>query len=315
MKKLLAICCSDILGIPAIIKLKQQNILSAVATADKTAAQLVPIFKALGIADNEIHILTKKNLEAELKTLIMDYDPEALFTFTFSWMIPNVVLNLIPQRCINFHFGLLPKYKGADPIFWQLKNGETRSGITIHVMTGEIDAGMVILKEEMPAIPGETYGLNAQRLGALAADNVMKVVAMLNAGSLQSMILAPESPLYLKKPSHTDLLINWQKQTAAEIENLINAANPRYQGAITRIRQMQMNLLEVAPVDINNPTGQQFGPGTIIHADLMYGLIVACINNQYLKINVVFIQEGYFSGAKLFSLGFAVGEVFDPINT
>jgi methionyl-tRNA formyltransferase len=37
---------------------------------------------------------------------------------------------------------------------------------------------------------------------------------------------------------------------------------------------------------------------------------VACINKQFLKINVAFIQQGYFSGGKLFSMGFKVGEAF-----
>lgn len=284
--------------------------LAAVATIDKAAPHLMPIFKSIGIADDAIHILTKKGLETELKTLITAYQANALFVFTFSWMIPDAILSLLPQRCINFHFGLLPKYKGADPIFWQIKNGEAQCGLSVHIMTNELDAGPVILKEEMPAMPGETYGLNSQRLGALGAEAIIKVMALLDANPIPTITLPAGEALYPAKPSQTDLLINWQQHSATQIENLINAANPRYQGAVTSIRQTQINLLEVSPADVNNPTGQQFAPGTIIHADQLYGLIVACTNNQYLKINVASMQQGYFSGGKLFSLGFRVGEVF-----
>jgi methionyl-tRNA formyltransferase len=310
MKKILSICCSDVLGIPALLQLQQQGLLAGVAVADSVASQLVPVYKSAGIPADAIHILTKKGLEAELNLLIDKYEPDALFVFTFSWMIPCAILARLRQRCINFHFGLLPKYKGADPVFWQIKNGEPKCGLSVHIMTEELDAGPVILKEEVPAMPGENYGLNAQRLAALGAQAAIKVASLLDTVPLPIIPLPVQEASYLEKPAQTDLLINWQTQSAAEIENLVNAANPRYQGAITSIRQMQINLLEVSPADVNNPTGQQFVPGTIVHADQLYGLIVACINNQYLKINVAFMQQGYFSGSKLFSLGFAAGEVF-----
>lgn len=310
MGKILVVCCSDVLGIPAILKLKQQNKLAAIATTDKAATQFIPILQNLGFSADEIHILTKKNLEAELKALIANYKPVAIFTLTFSWMIPNGVLDVLPQRCINFHFGLLPKYKGADPIFWQINNGETEGGISIHIMTDEIDNGPLILSEVLPIFPGENYGLHMQRLGALAADVVIKINSLLNAGPLPLKSLPKQAALYYKKPDQGQLTINWQKHTAVQIERQVNAANPRYQGAITSIRQMQINLLEISLTDVNNPNGQQFTPGTIVHADHLHGLIVACINNQFIKINIAFIQEGYFSGAKLFGIGFKANEIF-----
>jgi methionyl-tRNA formyltransferase len=310
MKKVLVICCSDVLGIPAILKLKQQNMLAGIATTDKAAPYLAPIFKNLGFADDELHILTKQNIEAELFALIKQYSIDTLLTFTFSWMVPNAVLSALPNRCINFHFGLLPKYAGADPIFWQIYNGEQQSGISIHIMTDQIDNGPLIHTEVLPVFPGENYGLHIQRLGMLAADAVAKLNNMLNGGALTLNALPATLALYFKKPTRLQLTINWQQQSAEQIERLVNAANPRYQGAVTSFRQVQINLLEVAPADVNNPNNEQIAPGTIIHADLVYGIVVACLNNQFLKINVAHMQEGYFSGAKLFSLGFAVGEVF-----
>jgi methionyl-tRNA formyltransferase len=72
---------------------------------------------------------------------------------------------------------------------------------------------------------------------------------------------------------------------------------------------MEVRILEVSPVDITHP--DTVAPGTIIYADATYGLIVSCLNQQYLKINIVSIREGYLSGIKLFALGFGVGDAFD----
>jgi len=304
------LCCSDTLGIPAILRLKQQNVLAAIAIADKIAVQLIPLLQSVGIARDEIHILSKKNLANELKELIDVFKPDALFTLTFPWLVPDAILALLPNRCINFHFGILPKYKGADPIFWQLKNGEQTGGISIHIMTPEIDKGPVLQIEELPIFAGETYGLYSERLGGLAADAVVKVLNNVDDYKVNDPLTDDKPPLFFKAPNQTDCTINWHAQTAAEIEQLVNATNPRYNGAATSIRQNQVYLLEVSPADVNNAQDEQYPPGTIIHADLLYGLIVACIDKQFLKINVARLQQGYFSGGKLFSLGFKVGEVF-----
>ena len=304
--KVLAICSSDMLGIPAVLQLKKQNALACVAVPTVVATQLMPVLKAWGIADNEIIVLTRQNLENDLQTSITERGADAIFVFTFPWIIPSSILKLLPGRCVNFHFGLLPKYKGADPIFWQLKNGESVGGIGIHIMTEDIDSGPVLYNAELPIVHGETYGLYTQRLGGFAAEQISKVLDLPLNDVGQDKVTNAEPALYFKKPDDLQLMLNWQTQTAEEIENLVNAANPRYGGAITTFRQMPMKVLEVAPMNVNNP--EQTTPGTIVYADAVYGLVVACLQLKYLKISVAQIQEGYVSGVKLFNMGVRVGE-------
>lgn len=311
MKKVLVITSSEVLGMPAIATLKQQGMLAGVAVPDVLAQRFVPIIKQFGgLGDDEIHLLTKKNLIADLTSLVTVYQPAAIFVFALSWLLPDEVLNLLPNRFINFHFGLLPKYKGADPIFWQIRNGEKNCGLTAHIMTAEVDAGPIVLKQEVPLIPGENHGFNKARLAPLGAEAAVKITGMLNTGDLPLTPMPAEPPLYFKRPTPAQLAINWQAQSATEIACLVNAANPVYGGAITSINQTQINFYEVAPADVNNPGSEYFAPGTVVHADLVYGLIVACINSEFLKINVVSMQQGFFSGSKLFSMGFKTGHLF-----
>lgn len=53
---------------------------------------------------------------------------------------------------VNFHPSILPHYSGAIPSYWALKNGESRSGFTAHVLTSKVDNGP-ILHQEYVAIP------------------------------------------------------------------------------------------------------------------------------------------------------------------
>lgn len=45
---------------------------------------------------------------------------------------------------LNLHPSALPRFRGPDPVFWQLRAGMTRAGVTVHVATGAVDAGPVV---------------------------------------------------------------------------------------------------------------------------------------------------------------------------
>jgi methionyl-tRNA formyltransferase len=213
----------------------------------------------------------------------------------------------IPSRGFyNFHFGLFPKYKGADPIFWQLKNAEGGAGFVIHKMTEEIDGGPILLQEKAPIFPGENYGLYSQRMGLRVAEILDKVI---ERGSDSEIVQqSHETPVYFHKPSQAERTIDWDLQSADKIESLVNACNPRYGGAFTKLRGMEIKILEVSPADVNDAPSAD--TGTIIYADALYGLIVACKDLKFLRITVISMREGYLSGSKLFSIGVKAGEKF-----
>lgn len=303
------LCNSDILAIPAAIRLTNDGFLMAVAIPQKSKKLLMPALVQAGIPQEKIYLIRKETLETDLKSLIFKYQAEVVLALTFPWKIPSSILTLPTKGCVNFHFGLLPVYKGADPVFWQLKNREKNGGITVHMMTGVVDEGPILLEEQMYVIPGETYGIHCQRLGVLAENILVKIFDLLKTGTPVLTTSPPVKALFYNSPNLHDLMINWQQQTADEIECLVNACNPRYGGAITTIRQMQLRFLEVSPADLNT-NNILVPPGTIAYADINYGLIVACIKNSFLKINVVNLPEGYLSGIKLFNLGYKSGEIF-----
>lgn len=48
---------------------------------------------------------------------------------------------------LNFHPSLLPYYRGAIPSYWALKNGEASTGLTVHSISEQIDAGDILYQE------------------------------------------------------------------------------------------------------------------------------------------------------------------------
>lgn len=304
--KILMLCNSETLALPTVYQLLQSNQLVGVAIPQKQVVRLNEALLKTGLISANIHVLQKENLSIQLNHLLASTAADCLIALTFPWQIPTDILTKPTFGCINFHFGLLPKYKGADPVFWQLKNREVLGGISIHKMTEKIDEGNILHVAEVKIIPGETYGIHCSRLAILTADLVSQLQVILQKNEITQD--QNHSADYFLAPSIQQLSINWQTQSADEIECLVNASNPKYDGAITFIKQQEIRILEVAPADVNTP--DSFAAGTIVYADATYGLIVACINKQFLKINIVHTNEGYLSGIKLFNMGLKVGDCF-----
>lgn len=308
--KIIFVCSANYLAIPAALKLKNAGLLQCVVIPEQYKESLLPNFIQAGVEPDIIFTVTKESLEEKTVELVRDYDADAIFVITFPWKLPQKILDAPRYGCINFHPGLLPKYKGADPIFWQLKNREPYSGFTVHRMTEIMDEGPVLLEQKLPVIPGETYGIHQSRLGALAAEIVLNVTDIILSGATGVAEKTTEQGLFLKKPDKLQVTIDWQRHGAEDIEALVNASNPRYNGAFTSFRNMQLTILEVGFANITDAP-PDIKPGTIIYADALYGPIVACADGKFIKINTVCIPEGYVSGSKLVSLGCVTGEQFN----
>jgi methionyl-tRNA formyltransferase len=53
-------------------------------------------------------------------------------------------------RAFNLHFSALPRYRGCYPSMWPLRNGETQSGVSLHVLGAGIDDGDIVDQECVP---------------------------------------------------------------------------------------------------------------------------------------------------------------------
>ncbi len=58
-----------------------------------------------------------------------------------------------PDRIINLHPSLLPKYKGLHAIEQALNSGDDVTGCTVHYVTEELDSGRIIMQQEVPIRP------------------------------------------------------------------------------------------------------------------------------------------------------------------
>jgi phosphoribosylglycinamide formyltransferase-1 len=91
-----------------------------------------------------------------LKTLQVDL----IVLAGFLWLVPQTLLAAFPNKIINLHPALLPKYGGkgmyGDNVHKAiLEAGEEESGITIHFVNSEFDEGEIIHQSKFKIEPGD----------------------------------------------------------------------------------------------------------------------------------------------------------------
>jgi methionyl-tRNA formyltransferase len=67
-----------------------------------------------------------------------------------TYILRDGVFDIPRYGSINLHSGKTPEYRGAAPAFWELYNGESAVGITIHRVATALDAGDVLRQELFP---------------------------------------------------------------------------------------------------------------------------------------------------------------------
>lgn len=304
---------NHILALPALHYLAENQWLKGVVSIEKAhdySVQVENLSVNHGVPFLRVgrHELTEK-----LKAWLEDIRPDVVLVFTFSYKIPESLLAIPRLGFYNFHFGPLPHYRGSDPVFWQILNGESVGGITVHRMNREYEAGPILLQYPTAFFPGESYGIHIGRLASAAVAVLRTVLEKLKTP--EAITLAPQdevSAKYYPRPTSLDLCINWEAQTADEIENLVNAANPFYGGAITSFRDKVVKLLEVSPAEVNGVAGKR--AGTIVYTDVQHGLFVTCKDDRCLRINIIQTTEGIMTGNRMAALGVRPGERFEPVT-
>lgn len=93
--------------------------------------------------------------------ILENINPDLIVLAGFLWFFPSAILKKFPDRVINLHPALLPKF-GGKGMFGEkvhravLDKKEKETGISIHYVNDKYDEGRMIFQEKIPVNPGET---------------------------------------------------------------------------------------------------------------------------------------------------------------
>lgn len=302
------VLCNDLIAVPALLTLAFHHQLSAVAIPARNRELIRELSETL--AENIELVELEKTKWKEQVSQLFEKAPASLgFLMTFPWKLDLRTIELPSKGFFNFHYGLLPQYRGADPLFYQIKNREPLAGLAIHRVEPAMDEGPVLMQEKIKLDPEMTYGSLRAQLANLGSVMVMKCLQLFEFS--ENPITRTQDntrAVWYNKPGREDVMIDWQKMNADSIIALINACNPWNKGAGTLIKGVGIRILEAEKLTDGPP--EKIIPGQIIF--LNSGILkVACIDGTLLELKIIYTSEGFMSATKLMDLGVKQGDVFD----
>lgn len=217
-------------------------------------------------------------LLAELQSV----QPDLGVVVAYGKLLPPQILQLPRYGCVNVHFSLLPKYRGAAPIAWALIQGETVTGVTTFRMEPTLDSGPILCQRSL-VIGANDHAISLeQRLVALGMEVLEETVRLVEQGKGQGRPQAGE-PTWAPKLTPAVAQIDWKKPATAVV-NLIRGLRagppafawvPQGPESFKRLRILTAKLgcvddterSQISPISV---------PGQVVRLEPRVGFVVQC---------------------------------------
>lgn len=254
-------------------------------------------------------VLQPLRLNREARTNVAAYEPEILVVVAFSKIFGPKFLGLFPHGGVNVHPSLLPAYRGPSPIPTAILNGDRRTGVTIQTIGLEMDAGDVLIQQEIPIGPNMRTPELTEQAASLGAELLVQALADIEGGTSRPVPQDHSKATYCSIITKQDGRVRWDR-SAAEIERMVRAYDP-WPGTYTFYRGKRLNLLEAS---VRSDKGHQGAvPGTVLGVDKGCGILiqtrdgVLCVHRLQLQAKKPLDWKTFLNGVRDF-VGSVLGE-------
>jgi methionyl-tRNA formyltransferase len=221
--------------------------------------------------------------------------PDVILSFYYRRLLSRELLTIPPLGGINLHGSLLPKYRGRAPVNWVLVHGEQQTGVTLHYMTEEADAGDIIAQRAVEITFEDTALTLFQKVAQAGHALFHDSFPLIKTGRAPRRPQDPGQASYYGRRTPEDGRLEWSKPALA-LYNLIRAVTIPYPGAFTDCRGKKLFVWRAHPVD--GSAGTRQAPGMILGCQ-DEGCLVSTGEGNLLLMQVQIQGEEMLSGASL----------------
>lgn len=276
--------------------------------------------KAYALERGITEIITPENVnDDEAMARIRAWRPDVIAVVAFGQFLRKPLLDLPLFGCINCHFSLLPKYRGASPVVAALAAGDKLTGVSVIRMGIGMDDGPVLLQSYEPIYSDVTGGELMDGLAVTGGVTLAKALKLMNRNALPPEVKqSDDEATYAHKLKKTDGLIDWREPVLA-INRRIRAYTP-WPGGYTflpeRFRKKgnsgRLVVLKAEIVGKIPESARAAAPGTVVALDRR-GPVVRCGDTALLLLKVKPEGAGEMDAAAfLRGRSLAVGETLLP---
>ncbi|MCQ2388629.1 MAG: methionyl-tRNA formyltransferase [Kiritimatiellae bacterium] len=261
----------------AILRLPGLQVVGVVTQPDRPAGrgrELTPCPCRAYAAERGIsQCITPENVNApEALAQIRAWKPDVVVVVAFGQFLREELLSLPPNGCINCHFSLLPKYRGASPVTAALLAGDEITGVSVIRMGVGMDDGPVILKAIEPIYSDDTGDTLMDKLAICGGVTLAKALKLMDAKKLPpEHEQEDDKATFAHKIRKTDGLIDWSK-SSDHIERLLRAYTP-WPGVYTFLPARFRKKGQTGRVVV---TGAEFAKVAPEHRSELPGTVLEC---------------------------------------
>lgn len=230
------------------------------------------------------------------------FEPDIMIVAAYGLILPQDVLDVPTQGCLNVHASLLPRWRGAAPIQAAILAADKSTGISLMKMTAGLDCGPVFLSEAIDIGAAETAGELHDHLAALGGRMLAENLATIVAGDMEAIEQDESLVTYAEKVTTADAALDWS-QSAEEVSRKVRAYNP-VPGAYFRVGEERVKCWRANAVAATTAIA-----GTVLSAD-RDGIVVACGEGSISLQEVQRPGKGRLSAQEFAAQTNPLGQVF-----
>jgi methionyl-tRNA formyltransferase len=150
----------------------------------------------------------------------------------YGGLIPPAVLQMPTHGWVNLHFSDLPRWRGAAPVQWAIREGDATTASCVFRLEEGLDTGDVYSRVEV-RIGRESAGELLDAMAQAGASQVLDVVDGLQAGTAVAVAQSETGITHARRLEHADGYVSFTR-SAEEEDRIIRSVTPN-PGAYTML--------------------------------------------------------------------------------
>ncbi len=220
--------------------------------------------------EHDIPVFQPENFrQEETVEQLAQLRPDVVAVVAYGKILPQKVLDIVPNGFINIHASVLPQYRGSAPYQWAVLDGLEETGVSAQFMVHKMDAGAVVGVSKTPIGPDETAGELLDRLAVLGAELLSETLSKFEKKELVPVAQDESKVTFAPMLDKTMCAIDFTG-TAQQVHNKVRGLNP-WPVATMELQGKRFKVYSTGVVE--NPTG---APAGTVLGLTKSGLQIAC---------------------------------------
>jgi methionyl-tRNA formyltransferase len=165
--------------------------------------------------------------DSELANRLKRLAPDVICVSAFPWLLGSEVLETAGRAALNVHSSLLPRHRGPNPLLWIYYHSDRRTGVTVHGMNQQADAGAIFAQQAFDLPRGFPVDRLYARKALVGGELLLRVLNQLESEQAKPTPQEERLSTYAPRVAHGKRLVNFSEWNAERVWHFLSGLCPR----------------------------------------------------------------------------------------